>query len=204
MRVYAETNWLLDLVFQQERFTASSFVLSLAQDRKIDLCLPEIVVWEGNHKVERRNAQRDVIIKQLKQEKREFSRSQDALYQSRVASLEIEIQELDNISAIERKRFDLIIEELLPIAIWLHLSQDIWARCLDLQEQHELKQTDALIYAIIRADAALHPDIAKCFIDYDRAFSDPALKQDMSALGITLLASSDAVTGFLQSRLTVT
>ena len=204
MRVYAETNWLLDLVFQQERFAASSFVLSLAQDRKIDLCLPEIIVWEGNQKVERRNAQRSDTIKGLRDQRREFSRSQNPFYQSRSASLQVEIDELGTISGIEHKRFDQLIDELLPIATWLHLSQDIWAKCLDLQDQHELKQTDALIYAIIRADAALRPDVEKCFIDYDGAFSDPTLKQDMSALGMTLLASSDAVTGFLQSRLTVT
>ncbi len=150
MRVYAETNWLLDLIFQQERFAASSFVLSLAQDRKIALCLPEVIVWEGNHKVDRRNAQRDITVEQLDKERREFSRSRNPLYQSRVTSLEIELEELDTISSIERARFDKIVEDLFPIATWLHLSQDIWTSCFDLQDQYEMKRIDALIYAKVK------------------------------------------------------
>ncbi|MBI1925327.1 hypothetical protein HYR99_13880, partial [Candidatus Poribacteria bacterium] len=176
MRVYAETNWLLDLVFQQERFVASSFVLSLAEERKIDLCLPEIIVWEGNQKVERRNAQRGDTIKQMRRESREFGRSQDPLYQFRSDSLKVEIRELVNISDIERGGFDQTITAILPIVTWLHLSQEIWGNCLDLQDRYAMKRTDALIYAVIRADAALHPNVGKCFIDYDRIFDTPGLK----------------------------
>jgi len=201
MRIYAETNWLLDLTFQQERFAASAFVLSLAQSHQIDLCLPEIIVGEGDQKVERRNAQRRTIIEGLGRERREFGRSQEALYQARYVSLEPEIEGFKSISDLERRRFDQIIEELLPIATWLHLSQEIWVKCFDLQDGYGLKRTDALIYAIICADAALHPDVEKCLINYDRVFDDPELKQEMSRLGITLLASAEAVTGFLQSRI---
>ncbi|MBI1922949.1 hypothetical protein HYR99_01730 [Candidatus Poribacteria bacterium] len=176
MRVYAETNWLLDLVFQQERLEASSFVLLLAQDSKIDLCLPELIVWEGNQKVERRNAQRGDTIKQMRRESREFNRSQNPLYQSRSTQLDREFRELESISDLERDRFDQIIMEIFPIVTWLHLSQEIWADCLDLQDRYAMKRTDALIYAVIRADAALHPNVGKCFIDYDRIFDTPGLK----------------------------
>ncbi len=170
MRVYAETNWLLDLVFQQERFVASSFVLSLAEERKIDFCLPEIIVWEGNQKAERRNAQRGDTIKQMRRESREFGRSQNPLYQSQSTALEVEARELNDISDIERGCFDQTITAILPIVTWLHLSQEIWADCLDFQDRYAIKRTDALIYAVIRADAALRPNVGKCFIDYDRGF----------------------------------
>lgn len=123
MRVYAETNWLLDLVFQQERFAASSFVLSLAQSRKIDLCLPEFIVWEGNQKVERRIVERGTIIKQLQGESREFGRSQEAAYQTRSASLEVEAYRLEDISIVERARFDQIIPEIHPIVMWLYFTR---------------------------------------------------------------------------------
>jgi hypothetical protein len=201
MKVYAETSWMLDIVFQQERFEGSNLVLSLAQERKIELCLPEIIVWEGNQKVERRNAQRRNTIDLLHKERREFTRSQNPLYLSRSEALRVEIQELTRISVMESEHFDELVEELLPIARWLHLDQNIWVSLPNLQEEYELTRMDALIYATIRADAVANPDVERCFISYDQVFDKTAIKRDMNSLGITPLASTDAVTGFLQNRL---
>ena len=137
-------------------------------------------------------------------ESREFGRSQEALYQDLSASLEVEARRFKGISDLERTRFDQISPEIHPVMTWLYLSDEIWVSGLDFQAQYRLKQADALIYAIIRADAALHPDVEKCLINYDRGFDNAELKPDMRNLGITLLGSADAVTGFLQSRSLVT
>ncbi len=51
MKVYVETNWLLDLSLEQERIQASSFVVELAKDKKVHLCLPEISLVEADQKI---------------------------------------------------------------------------------------------------------------------------------------------------------
>ncbi|HIE29329.1 TPA: hypothetical protein EYP66_18820 [Candidatus Poribacteria bacterium] len=48
MKVYVETNWLLDLALEQERIQASSFVLELAKDNKVRLCLPAKKLFGGD------------------------------------------------------------------------------------------------------------------------------------------------------------
>ncbi|MFQ6043283.1 MAG: hypothetical protein ACE5PV_20720 [Candidatus Poribacteria bacterium] len=78
MKVYVETNWLLDLALEQERIQASSFVVELAKDNKVRLCLPEISLVEADQKIVRRRLQREALIHQLRQERRELIRSRDA------------------------------------------------------------------------------------------------------------------------------
>ena len=98
MKVYVETNWLLDLALEQERIRASSFVLELAKNSKIRLYLPEICLVEAEQKIVRRRLQRETLIENLQSEGRELIRNCDAMYQSQAAAIDQDIIQLRRIS----------------------------------------------------------------------------------------------------------
>ena len=180
MKVYVETNWLLDLTLEQERIRASSFVVELAKDKKIHLSLPEISLVEADQKIVRRKLQRDVLIHQLQQEGRELKRSRDARYQAQAAAIENDISRLLDISEFERENFDVTVRDISKFLTWLRFDDDSLQRSFDFEENYQLARLDALIYAIIRADVASDRTSEKCFIDYDGDFNNPALKRDMT------------------------
>ncbi|MFQ6041775.1 MAG: hypothetical protein ACE5PV_13030 [Candidatus Poribacteria bacterium] len=200
MKVYVETNWLLDLTLEQERIRASSFVVELAKDKKICLSLPEISLVEADQKIVRRKLQRDALIHQLRQEGQELKRSRDARYQTQATAIDGDIRRLEAISEFERENFDATVRDISKFLTWLRFDDDSLQKSFGFEENYELARLDALIYAIIRTDAASDKASEKCFIDYDGDFNNPALKRDMAELGITLLSSPESLVGFLRSK----
>ena len=92
------------------------------------------------------------------------------------------------------------MRDISKFLTWLRFDDDSLQKSFDFEEDYELAQLNALIYAIIRADAISDKAGEKCFIDYDGDFNNPALERDMAGLGITLLSSTESVIGFLRSR----
>jgi len=201
MKVYVETNWLLDLALEQERIQASSFVVELAKDKKIQLYLPEISLIEADQKIVRRKLQREILIENLQQEERELKRGRNTRYQAQAAAIGKDITRLIEISEFEREHFNKTVRDISKFLTWLHLDDDCLQKSFDFEERYALNRLDALIYAVIRADAASDLATEKCFIDYDGHFKNPELKLDMTGLGITLLGSPEGVENFLRSRL---
>ena len=200
MKVYVETNWLLDLALEQERIQASSFVVELAKEQKAHLCLPEISLVEADQKIVRRRLQRETLIENLRQEGRELVRSRDTIYQSQAAAIDQDIFQLRDISDFEREHFNSTVRDISKFLTWLHLDNDCLQKSFDFEEHYDLNRLDALIYAVIRADAASDLASNKCFIDYDGHFQNPKLKRDMTGLGITLLGSPESVENFLRNK----
>ncbi len=200
MKVYVETNWLLDLALEQERIRASSFVVKLAKDKKVHLFLPEISLVEADQKIVRRRLQRETLIENLRQEGRELIRSRDARYQLQAAVIDQDIFQLRDISDFERQHFNATVRDISKFLTWLHLDDDSLQKSFDFEEHYDLNRLDALVYAVIRADAASDLASEKCFIDYDGDFKEPELKRDMTGIGITLLSSPESVVGFLRNK----
>jgi len=94
-----------------------------------------------------------------------------------------------------------IVKDISKFITWLHLDDNSLQKSFELENDYELDRHDALIYAVIRADASKEKRSEKCFIDYDADFKAPALKRDMEVSGITLLNSPESVEGFLRSKL---
>ena len=201
MKVYVETNWLLDLALEQERIQASSFVLELAKNSKIRLYLPEICLVEADQKIVRRKLQRETLIENLRNEGRELIRSHDARYQLQAAAINQDIFQLRDISDFEREHFDTTVRNISKFLTWLHFGNGSLQNSFDLENNYELSRLDALIYAVIRTDAASDLATEKCFIDYDGHFKNPELKLDMVGLGITFLSSPMSVENFLRSQI---
>jgi predicted nucleic acid-binding protein len=203
MKVYVETNWLLDLALEQERIKASSFVAELAKDNKIRLYLPEISLVEADQKIVRRRLQREILIENLRQEGRELVRIRDTRYQAQAAAIDHDIFQLRDISDFEREHFNAIVRDISRFLTWLHLDNDSLQKSFDFENNYELSRLDALIYAVIRADATSDLASDKCFIDYDGHFKNPELKRDMTGPGIILLSSPESVC-FAHRRLRIT
>ena len=82
MRVYVETNFLLELVLEQEECAACEALITLAEEKKVELVVPAFSFVEPYGTLQRRASSREQLSQQLVKELRELGRtvtfSQDA------------------------------------------------------------------------------------------------------------------------------
>jgi len=68
MIVYVETNFILELAFEQDQHQEANEILKLAESGKIDLVFPGFSISESLSKVTRRSRERDEFHKSLVRE----------------------------------------------------------------------------------------------------------------------------------------
>ena len=75
MRLYAETNLILELVYEQAEAKACRSLLKLAEKSALELVLPAIALVEARQKLERDRIERHAFSQQLESQRRQLARS---------------------------------------------------------------------------------------------------------------------------------
>jgi hypothetical protein len=86
MNVLVETNFALELVFQQAQFTSCEEILHLAEIAKADLIVPAYCLAEPNEKLKRQSNNRKELQQVLNAELRQLART--ASYTTRINSIQ--------------------------------------------------------------------------------------------------------------------
>ena len=85
MNVYVETNFVLELVFEQEQYQWCEKLLSLCEVKKLSLLLPAYCLAEPHEKLARQHNTRLDLQRVLNAEIRQLSRT--ASYVSRISQI---------------------------------------------------------------------------------------------------------------------
>ena len=75
MRVYAETNFVLEIVLEQSEVHEATALVELAEQRAIALVLPSAALFETYETVHRRRTERRALVKQIENELLQVGRS---------------------------------------------------------------------------------------------------------------------------------
>jgi len=194
MIVVVETNFIVELVLQQEQSQACEAIAALCSSSShLRMVIPAFAVAEAGMLLERRKGERRKLVSDLPAHAREMGRTKSL---RRVAEI------------VEELRADLVQAELEEASRWLDLRLRLedeveiipltgatFAETISIQIGREIEQLpDAIVLASLkgfleeelRASTAPAPVL---FVSKDNVFGTPAVLKQLAALGCTYVNS---------------
>ena len=160
MRLFVETNFVLELALQQGEWFACETLMGLAERGRITLTMPAYCVGEPYETLIRRGKQRRAMVDALSNEVRQLARSEpnrDLPDRSREL-----IRSLIEASDRELTRLNEVLTRILAIGSLLATDRDVVMEALGAQSSLRLGPQDSIVYAAVRRSvvSATGP---KCF-----------------------------------------
>jgi predicted nucleic acid-binding protein len=198
VRVYAESNFVLEIVLAQEQHAACKDFISLADRHEVELVLPAFSLFEPYTTLERRKQERHKLREQLERELTQIRRTQAFAKEASASSLPALLVESTQEAA---DQFNAARGSLLRIARLLPLTTDVLRAAVVAEVTHDLAFPDAIVLASVLDDLALTPSPA-CFLNRNtRDFDDPRIRDALAARDCQVIGSFDNGLKFVRSRL---
>jgi predicted nucleic acid-binding protein len=164
MIVYVETNFILELAFEQDQHQSANEVLRLAENSKIELAFPGFSISESLSKVIRQSRERDEFYRSLVQTLQQLRRS--APYQQSVIDLDPALALLQNIIEKGPDRLLSVLKRALQAGRLLELDISSFNHALAYKNQLSIE--DSIVYATIVSDLKYRPhNEIKLFLSRD-------------------------------------
>ena len=202
MTVYVESNFLLELAFEQEQVAECGELLVLAEAGRIRLVFPAYGIGECLERLGRRYSQRAKIQQDLRGELDELRRS------ASTAPLSDQLRQLTASlvdGAVEdRRRYDACLLRLIACATLVPLDATVIRESLGALTTFGLKtRQDALILVSVLSHLTATTPAAAVFINKNtRDFSDNSdIRDALAALGCLLKPDFRAGLAYLNANL---
>jgi predicted nucleic acid-binding protein len=200
VRVYAETNFALEMAFEQEQVEACEAILKLAEAKTIRLLLPAFCFIEPYEKLRRQNHERSEFQKTLEKAQREFSRYRSSTQEEKDAWSTV-IGSLVRSTQDAEQRLKGLQQRLLKVVQVLPLTAEVvevGARCT---EDYGLSHPDALVMASVLCD----PDLGRgpsCFMNRNtKDFNDASIIDALEQRNCKLIGRFDHGLEYVRSML---
>lgn len=196
MRVYVETNFILELVYEQKQVDACEQILSGAERGALHLRYPAFCSFEAADALQRRIKAREKIGETLRQEAREIARQKPfSTDPSADPFLDLIARSIQRLEA----RLELCLGRLSrcgqPISLGAReaeLARSLWG-------SEGLENFDALVMGCICADLERSPTACAIFANRNsRDFATPSLKRLLGEHRCSLINEFDDAVAFLR------
>ena len=195
MNVYVESNFVLELAFEQEQHEACREILTLAATRRLDLRIPAYSLIEPAERLRRSGHQRLGLQMALASERRELRRTR-SFSPARNDAWDVVMGDLVRTTQDAERRFDELRRLLVDSAVVLPLNERVIERASTLA----LRPPDAVVLATVLED--LEPGVPSCFLNRNtRDFDDPAVVKSLAAGNCKLIGRFDAGLSLLRMAL---
>lgn len=173
MRVYVETNFVMELALLQGEYAECQQLMDLASQRKIELIIPAYSLVEPYETLSRRHAERMKMKTALEAELALLARS--ATYAVRLTERRSVAELLVESSTEETKRLHDVHDAILSAATVIPLDSLTIDFARECQTDHDLKPQDSIVLAsILRNLQILQNPMASCFLNRNsKDFDDP-------------------------------
>jgi predicted nucleic acid-binding protein len=200
IHVYAETNFILELAYQQEQHASCEQLLRLAEAGQIRLVIPAFSFMEARSAFGARAAQRRVAHRALVQPVRELSRS--AAYQHSGTAIEHLLKVLFvQITEGEKNRLQVLFPRLLGTAELIPLDPAVIVMASGYQEHNELKEADAAILGSVLTHLEQARPSTSCFLNRNvRDFNNPQIEGALRRYGCRVIGRFDQGLGFILNQ----
>ena len=199
MNVDVETNFFLELVFQQEQTASCEELIELCRDAKIGLILPAHSIAEANETLVRRTLSRNKLQGSLKLEITQLART--IPNQQQLASIQNIDELLTQTYREERARFIQYRQTLLETAEIIPLTAETLAHAARNETRLGLTTPDAVVYASTLSHLQQH-DAPSCFLNRNaRDFDNPQIKAELAGLQCFLIYRFDQGVAFVRSQI---
>lgn len=201
MRVYVETNFVLELALDQEQCASCREILVLARSKQVELLVPAFCLSEPYAKLAANDAKRNELHQQLGREIRELRRSRR--FKTRGETLGRVAQVLPLSVERDRENLDKTLAEMLRRASIIPFDQQVLIQAIASQKLLGLAPQDSIVYASVSRHASLATGDA-CFLNRDRHFVDPRVQSKLNGLHVRLIPSFDDGLAFVRHELGLT
>lgn len=201
MNIYVETNFFLELVFEQEQFQSCEEILLLCEGGRAELIIPAYSLVEPHEKLIRQDKNRKALQQHLDREFKQLERT--ASYQNLIQNNIRELfRLLVDIDVQEKRRFAEYRNRLLSHAEIIPLTADIISEAANHEDLYGLMPQDALVYASILFHLNQHKPTIACFLNRNsRDFDTPEIKTELNSLNCRMISQFDQGLSFIQSQL---
>lgn len=200
MNVYVETNFALELAFQQEQFESCEQILQLCEAGRVQLVIPAYSLSEPHEKLNRQAKIRRELQQGLDAELRQLLRT--ASYISRITNIQDIANLLVQSNEEERQRFVQYRERLLHSAEVIALTADILTEAAASESPYDLKPQDALVYASVITHLRQHQPHIACFLNRNtRDFDNPDIVDELNRFNCRMIPKFNDGYNFIRSQL---
>ncbi|WNG23105.1 type II toxin-antitoxin system VapC family toxin [Cystobacter fuscus] len=200
MRIYVETNFLLEMVFEQEQRDACESILRLAEgNATVTLAIPAVCFTEPHGRLRRQKGLRDELQEMLAKEHREFARTRQFTKEKSDAWSAVTGMLVSSTQEAEQ-RLESISERLLRHQV-LPLTNEVIRAGLKYREDYGLSPPDALVLASVLRDPALKQG-PSCFMNRNtKDFDESSIKNELEKYGCKLKGSFEAGLAYVHAAL---
>ncbi|HZZ29080.1 MAG TPA: hypothetical protein VFE46_13865 [Pirellulales bacterium] len=143
MRLYLESNFVLELALQQQESNQAEQLLALAEKGTIELAIPVFALCEPFSTISQRSRNRQRLISQLSVELQDLQRSW--LHVPLTKKVEMVASQLAAIEQSERNQLEKTISRLINVGRSIPLTELEFAEALLQESRHGLSPQDAII-----------------------------------------------------------
>lgn len=200
MNIYVETNFVLELTFEQEQYDSCEEILQLSEADKITLIIPAYSLAEPHEKLIRQARHRRKLQQSLDLELRQLSRTTS--YLKRVQRIQdftnLIIQSIEE----EQSRFIQYRERLLKIGKIITLDSEILNQAALCEDVYDLTPQDALVYASVLKHLRGNLPEKACFLNRNtKDFTNPDILNELGSFNCRMIPSFEHGCKFIQSQL---
>ena len=202
MNIYVETNFVLELAFEQEQRASCEQILQMCEAGQAHLIIPAYCLAEPHEKLSRQARNRQELQRSLNVELRQLLRT--ASYASRIKSIQDLASLMVQSNEEERNRFIQCRERLLDVGEIVALTAEILSEAASYETTYDLTPQDALVYASVIAHLRRDQPQQACFLNRNsKDFDSPDIVDELNQFNCRMIPRFDDGYGFLQSRLSI-
>jgi predicted nucleic acid-binding protein len=200
VNVYIETNFVLELVFEQEQHTSCEQILALCEAGRSRLIIPAYCLAEPHEKLTRQAGSRRELQRNLETELRQLART--AAYTARINSIQDIATLLVRSNEEEKQRFIHYRDRLLSIAKIIPLTINVLREAATHESPYDLTPQDALVYALVIAHLRQNKPPVSYFLNRNsKDFDNPDLVDELDKNNCKMIPRCDHGYDFIQVRL---
>lgn len=196
MRVYVETNFLLELTFDQEQQDACAELMTLSSGPDVELIVPVFSLAESSYALRGRYAERKKLIVEVDNLRRQTGRTRGYASYGRsigaVRSVLIKSQQED------LDRYFQAASSLLAAARIIPVTANVIKAASALARDHELLVQHAIVYASILDDLGSSSSLSSCFITSDHHFDKPTIVAELASKKCKLFSNFSGALAHVQ------
>lgn len=188
MRVYVETNFVLELVLLQEQSPSCEQICAWAEAGRIELVTPAYALVEPLDTLRRRHAERVRLAQATEQHLRLLRRT--GAFAKEVGELLGTTGLLIQSADFEDSRLHEVQHRLLRAGRVPQLDGPVIERASAIRRRLGLSGQDSLVYASVINDLMLNPAALACFLNRNsKDFEDPEIDEELVRVNCKVLSS---------------
>ena len=201
MKVYVESNFVLELALVQEQSASCEELLRLCRAGYLKLQIPAYSIAEPHETLVRRRKQRQRLKHDLDTELRQLART--STHASRLDGFVALTALLIAIADQDDESLEEVLARIMAVANVIPLESAILTASSGYQRTHDFSPQDAIVYAAVIADLKDGRSVGpSCFLNRNaKDFNDQRIADELESFRCKFLSGFDSGLQYVRSKL---